>query len=44
MVAHYAGDSPSELAQRILRESQALCRGEDDGTILAARLDRCREK
>ena len=44
LVADYAGDSPSELAQRILRESRALCQGEDDGTVLAARLDKSREK
>ena len=44
VVAQYTGSSPSELAQRILRESQTLCQGEDDGTVLAARLDRSREK
>ena len=44
VVTQYTGSSPSELAQRILRESQTLCQGEDDGTVLAARLDRSREK
>ena len=44
VVTQYTGSSPSELAQRILRESQTLCQGEDDGTVLAARLDRSQEK
>lgn len=39
LLAAYQGDSPSDLAQRILRQSQDLCQGEDDGTVLVARLE-----
>ena len=37
------GVSPSDLAQRILRQSQDLCQGEDDGTVLAVHLERSRD-
>ena len=33
----------SDLAQRILRQSQDLCQGEDDGTVLAVHLERSRD-
>lgn len=43
LLASYQGDSPSDLAQRILRQSQDLCQGEDDGTVLAVHLERSRD-
>lgn len=38
MMTGYQGDSPSDLAQRILQNSTELCQGEDDGTVLAVHL------
>lgn len=43
LLTSYQGDSPSDLAQRILRQSQEICQGEDDGTVLALRLERSRK-
>lgn len=40
----YQGTSPGELAQRILRESEERCQGEDDGTVIAVRLEARPEK
>ena len=39
LLAHYDGSSPSELAGRVLRESREQTQGEDDGTVLAIRLE-----
>ena len=44
LMTGYRGDSPSELAQRILRQSEELCQGEDDGTVLAIHLERSRDR
>ncbi len=38
LMRDYAGDSPSDLAQRLLHQSGTLCQGEDDGTVLAVHL------
>lgn len=38
LMTGYQGDSPSDLAQRILQSSTDLCQGEDDGTVLAVHL------
>ncbi len=40
LMTGYRGDSPSDLAQRILRQSEEICQGEDDGTVLAVHLER----
>lgn len=38
LMSGYQGDSPSDLAQRILQQSGEMCQGEDDGTVLAVHL------
>ena len=40
LLSHCDSSSPSELAGRIMRESQLKTQGEDDGTVLAIRLER----
>lgn len=40
LMACYEGRSPSDLADRILRRSEEICQGEDDGTVVALRLER----
>ena len=40
LMTGYQGTSPSDLAQRILRQSEEICQGEDDGTVLAVHLER----
>lgn len=44
LMTGYQGDSPSELAQQILRRSEEICQGEDDGTVLAVHLERSRDR
>ena len=39
LLVGYQGTSPGELAERILRESEEQCQGEDDGTVIAVRLE-----
>lgn len=43
LMTAYQGDSPSDLAQRILQQSEEICQGEDDGTVLAVHLERGKE-
>ena len=43
LMTAYQGDSPSDLAQRILQQSEETCQGEDDGTVLAVHLERGKE-
>lgn len=38
LMTGYQGESPSDLAQRILQASGELCQGEDDGTVLVLHL------
>ncbi len=39
LLLDYQGTSPGELAERVLRESEEQCQGEDDGTVIAVRLE-----
>ncbi|MDY3992254.1 MAG: SpoIIE family protein phosphatase [Evtepia sp.] len=43
LLAGYQGTSPGELAEKILRESEERCQGEDDGTVIAVHLEKGRE-
>ncbi len=39
IVLDYAGTSPSELCERILKACEKQCEGEDDGTVIAVHLE-----
>ena len=43
LLAGYQGTSPGELAEKILRESEEQCQGEDDGTVIAVHLEKGKE-
>lgn len=44
LLAGYQGTSPGELAEKVLKESQARHRGEDDGTVIAVLLEKGKER